>query len=113
LYFITYVGVSGGFVIPRAPAGMWILMVTSGLIGMGVGQTAYYYAIGTLGIALAGSLGLLIPLLTGVLSFIVFGEVLSLWQMLGGVVLVSGSFLLIRSRFAVIQEGLQGSGTRR
>ena len=105
-YLITYVSISGGFVIPRAPAGVWILMVISGLIGMGVGQTAYYYAIGTLGIALAGSLGLLIPLLTGVLSFIVFGEILSLWQILGGVVLISGSFLLIRSRFAAIQEGI-------
>jgi drug/metabolite transporter (DMT)-like permease len=104
LYLITHIGFSGGFVVPRAPAAMWIMMVTSGLIGMGVGQTAYYYAIGSLGIALAGSLGLLTPLITGLLSYVVFGEVLSLWQMLGGVALVAGSFLVIRSRFKAIRE---------
>jgi len=105
LYVATYLVASGGFPIPRAPAGLWAAMLLSGVVGMGVGQTAYYYAVGTLGIALAGSLGLLIPLLVGVLSFIVFGEVLSLWQILGGVVLLSGSYLVIRSRFGSLEGG--------
>jgi drug/metabolite transporter (DMT)-like permease len=104
LYLITYVGTSGGFSIPQAPWQMWVMMVTSGLIGMGVGQTAYYSAVGTLGIALAGSLGLLIPLLTGVLSYLVFGEILSLWQIFGGVILIAGCYLVIRSRFSFIRD---------
>ena len=99
LYFITYILLNGGFVWPEAPLSMWLVMIFSGIIGIGIGQTAYYFAINILGVALSASLGLLIPLLISILSFFVFGEVLSVWQLLGGAFLIGGSFLIIRVRF--------------
>ncbi len=103
LFFITYILVNGGFVWPEAPLSMWLIMIFSGIIGIGIGQTAYYFAINVLGVALSASLGLLIPLLISLLSFFVFGEVLSVWQLLGGTLLIGGSFLIIRARFKYIE----------
>jgi drug/metabolite transporter (DMT)-like permease len=104
LYLITYAALAGGLILPKAPASMWIIMLISGILGVGIGQAAYYYAIKQLGLALLSSLQLLIPFLVGILSLLVYGESLALTQILGGLVLIAGSFVVIRIRFRFVRE---------
>ncbi len=77
----------------------WILMLLSGFIGVGLGQSMYYRAVPVLGIATSTSIGLLLPFTTGLISFIVFGETLTPIQLLGGTLLIIGSYVVIKIRF--------------
>ena len=99
LFLITYIVSAGSFVIPHASAAMWAIMLTSGFLGVGLGQSLYYRSVPVLGISMVSSLGLLIPFLAGIVSFLVFGETLTVWQLAGGALLISGSYLVIRIRF--------------
>ena len=97
--FLTTYFIMEGFVIPRAPAGTWMLMILSGFVGIGLGHTLYYTSVKEVGIATSSGLNLLIPFMAGVLSYFVFGEVLTWIQFLGGAVLLLGCFFVIRVRF--------------
>ena len=99
LYFLTYLVVYRGLPLPRAPAGVWAFLVLSGLVGLGVGYSLYYRSVGILGLALSSSLTLLIPLLVGIASFFLFAERLTWVQLSGGVILLGGCYLVIRTRF--------------
>ncbi len=102
LFFLTYILAQGGLHIPSVPLSGWILMLLSGLIGVGLGQSFYYRAVPVLGIALASSIGLLTPFIASLVSYIVFGERMTIIQILGGFFLISGSYLVIRIRFSHI-----------
>ena len=97
-YLLTYI-IIDGFTIPSAPPHIWALLVVSGIIGIGVGHTLYYTSIPILGLATSSGLNLLIPFITGLLSFVVFGETFTWLQFAGGAVLVGGCYLAIRIRF--------------
>jgi drug/metabolite transporter (DMT)-like permease len=97
-FLITYLATEG-FVVPEAPPGTWLILTVSGFFGLGLGHSLYYMAVPVLGVATSSSLGLLIPLLAALISFFVYGEVLSVPQILGGIVLIGGSYVLIRTRF--------------
>jgi drug/metabolite transporter (DMT)-like permease len=99
LFFFTYLIVYRGLPFPSAPTGIWIFLGLAGLIGLGIGHSLYYRSVGILGIALSSSLALLIPLLVGVASFFLFGERLTWIQLAGGVILLTGCYLVIRARF--------------
>lgn len=99
LFFATLAAVEGGLHLPAAGPSSWGILVGSGLIGVGLGHSLYYRAMPVLGLAVSSSLSLLIPLLVGVASFVVYGERLSALQLLGGAVLLGGSYLVIRVRF--------------
>jgi drug/metabolite transporter (DMT)-like permease len=99
LFFLTYVAFYGGFPLPGAPAGVWLFLLLSGLIGLGIGHSLYYRSVGVLGLALSSSLTLLIPLLVGMASFFLFRERLTWIQLAGGVILLTGCYLVIRARF--------------
>jgi drug/metabolite transporter (DMT)-like permease len=90
-----------GFPIPAAPAIDWVLMAASGLIGVGIGQSLFYRAVPVIGVATSTSIGLLIPLLAAVISWLAFGERLSVIQMVGGFLLIAGSWFVIRLRLSV------------
>ena len=101
LFLVTYVIANRGFPVPAAPPIDWVLMVASGLIGVGLGQSLFYRAVPVIGVATSTSIGMLIPLLSTVVSWLAFGETLGPLQALGGVVLVLGSWLIIRLRLSV------------
>jgi drug/metabolite transporter (DMT)-like permease len=103
LFFLTYIVVYRGLPVPSAPTGIWAFLVLSGLIGLGVGHSLYYRSVGILGLALSSSLALLIPLLVGVASFFLFRERLTWIQLVGGLSLLSGCYLVIRARFRHIE----------
>jgi len=102
------VGVS---VFPQAPVSHWILMLLSGLIGVGIGHSLFYRAIPVLGVTLSSSLSLLTPLLTGILSFAVFAESFPPIKLAGGALLILGSYWVIRARFRRAAVRTAGSGS--
>ncbi len=101
LFLASYAAANRGFPVPGAPPMHWALMVASGLLGVGIGQSLFYRAVPVIGVATSTSIGLLIPLLAAVVSWIVFGERLSGAQIAGGVLLVLGSWFVIRLRLSV------------
>jgi len=78
---------------------MWLVLILSSLLGIAAARTLYYSCLPVLGLTLTASLGLLRPLFTLGLSFLVFGERLCPLQFLGGALLLLGCYLVIRIRF--------------
>ena len=99
LYLLTNIIVNRGLQIPKASISMWLLMFASGIIGVGIAHSAYYFSVPTLGVALCATLDLSRPFLAGIISFLVFKEYLTFPQIIGGLFLLSGSYLVIKIRF--------------
>jgi drug/metabolite transporter (DMT)-like permease len=99
LFLLSDVVLSGGLHIPTPPASVWAVLLLSGLIGVGLGHSLYYSAVPIIGVTVSSSLGLLLPLLAGVMSFIVFGERFGALQATGGALLLGGCYVVIRERF--------------
>ncbi len=99
LYLLTDILLNKGLRFPEASPGMWLLMLISGIIGVGVAHSAYYYSVPSLGVALCAVLDLSRPFLAGIISFLVFRESLTLVQIAGGILLLSGAYCVIKTRF--------------
>jgi drug/metabolite transporter (DMT)-like permease len=99
LYLLTSIIVNRGLQIPKASISMWLLMLASGIIGVGIAHSAYYFSVPTLGVALCATLDLSRPFLAGIISFLVFKEHVTFLQIVGGIFLLSGSYLVIKIRF--------------
>ena len=89
-------GGSPGILQAGVPVSAWLLLSISGVIGIGLGYSFYYQAIKGLGVTLASSMGLIIPLISMMVSYFVFGETLSAVQAAGTAALLAGCFLIIR-----------------
>lgn len=89
---------------PAAPPRAWAALCASGVIGIGMGYTFYYSSIPSLGLTLVSSLGLLIPLFTGIISFFLFGETMTPLQITGGFVLLCGCYLVTRIRLRNVED---------
>ena len=99
MFLVTELARGGPMAPPDAPAGAWVLLILSGLIGVGLGHTLYYSSVPIVGVTTASSLGLLLPFLAGLLSLVVLGERMGPLQVAGGAILLSGCYLVItRSR---------------
>ncbi len=98
-FLATHLLVDRAPLLPAASPLTWALLAGSGLIGLGLAYPLYYASLPDLGLALASSLSLLIPLLVGVFSFLALGERLSLLQVAGALLLLPGCWLIIRARF--------------
>jgi drug/metabolite transporter (DMT)-like permease len=101
LFLASHAIAGRGFPVPAATAAQWAMMIASGLVGVGLGQSLFYRAVPVIGVATSTSIGLLIPLLAAVVSWIAFGERLSALQLAGGALLVLGSWFVVRRRLAV------------
>lgn len=99
LFVLTYAAAHSGLPIPRAPASDWVVMIASGLLAIGLGQSLYYRAVPVLGVAVCSSIGLLVPLLASLVSLAAFGDRLAPLQLAGAAVLLCGSYLVVRARF--------------
>ncbi len=98
LFMASYAVVHRGFPIPSAPPIDWVVLIASGLIGVGLGQSLFYRALPVIGVATSSSLGLLLPFIASVMSWLAFGEKLSAIQIAGSLLIVAGSWLVIRRR---------------
>ena len=99
LYLLTDIVMNRGIRLPEAPLSAWLFMIISGFIGVGIAHSSYYHSVPVLGVALCASLDLSRPFIAGLLSFLIFGESLTVWQIIGGLLLLFGSYLVIRIRF--------------
>ena len=99
MFLVTELARVGSIAPPAAPPGAWVVLILSGLIGVGLGHTLYYSSVPIVGVTTASSLGLLLPFLAGIGSLIVFGERMGALQLAGGALLLAGCYLVItRSR---------------
>lgn len=99
LFLLAYLFSTDGPLIPEAPLFAWILMFLSGIIAVYLGQYLHYKCLPHLGLALTSNLSLLVPLLTGIISYFVFNEHFSLQRLFGGLLLISGAYIVIRIRY--------------
>ena len=75
-----------------------LLLVASGILCIALAHTLFYSTIKVLGVAISSTFILLSPLATGVISFLRFGETLTIVQMLFGAVLLAGGILTVWTR---------------
>jgi drug/metabolite transporter (DMT)-like permease len=101
LFVATYAFAHRGFPIPPAPLHHWLILTFSGLLAIGLGHSLFYRAITVVGVSVSASLGLLIPLITSLVSYIAFGDALSIIQIAGAAGLLGGCFLIVLVRFRV------------
>jgi drug/metabolite transporter (DMT)-like permease len=99
LFVATYAVAHGGFPMPHASAEQWLMLTASGLIAIGLGHSLFYRSVGTLGVSVSTSIGLLAPLLTCLISYVAFGDDLSVVQMVGAAILLVGCYLIVHVRF--------------
>ena len=92
-------------------AGAWALtrfqfalLVVSAFIGIALGHVFYYVAIGRLGIAVSSGIIQLQPFFTGVASYFLFEERLTVAQWFSGLAAVCGAMLMLSTRRTVASE---------
>jgi len=101
LFVATYAVAHHGFPMPHASMEQWLMLTASGLISIGLGHSLFYRSVGTLGVSVSTSMGLLAPLFTCLISYLVFGDFLSGGQMAGAAILLVGCYSIVRVRFSV------------
>jgi len=99
LFLFTYLFSTDGPLIPEAPLLAWILMFLSGIIAVYLGHYLHYKCLPHLGLALTSNLALLVPLVAGTISYFVFNEHFSLLRLFGGLLLISGAYIVIHIRY--------------
>jgi drug/metabolite transporter (DMT)-like permease len=76
----------------------WFMLAASSFIGIAISHVMYYSSLQRLGVALTVGVIQLQPILTAGGSAIAFGERLTMWQWIGGVVGVCGAVLILWPR---------------
>lgn len=90
-------------VMPIATIG---LLIISGIVGVGIGDTAYFESLNHLGSRFALLLGMLAPPMTGALAWIFMGESISLTGWLGIVITIAGIAWVITEE-QITEENIQ------
>ncbi len=80
-----------------APPRSVLIMLGSGILVVGIGNTLYYIAIQRVGTAISTNFLLSTPLVAGVLAYVILGERLTPLQMVFSAVLLTGCLLISRS----------------
>lgn len=75
---------------PVMPIATFLLLIASGVIGIGIGDTAYFESLNNLGSRLALLLGMIAPPLTGTIAWVVMGEKISLLGWVGIIITIAG-----------------------
>jgi drug/metabolite transporter (DMT)-like permease len=73
----------------------WAFLMASVLIGMGIGDTAFFESTKTLGLARAMTISTAYPLIASVLALVFFGERITLAVGLGSLVTLAGLVLIV------------------
>lgn len=103
IFLTPVVFLSGPHIFGSPGYAKWLVLVGSGLLGIAGGQALFYYLLPHLGIITASSVQLLVPFVTGILSFVLFGESITILQLVGGLLLLGGCrwVLLQKKKFMV------------
>jgi len=96
IMFITLLFEPGPSVVGAPSTLLWVLMLGSGIAGVGVGHTMFYLVVPRLGVVVTAGLQLLLPFIAGLTAFLLLGEIIKPLQLLGGSFLLGGCFILLR-----------------
>jgi drug/metabolite transporter (DMT)-like permease len=88
------------------PAGISLLILLSGTIGIATAHLLFYFSIKRIGIAICASTNLASSFITAVLSRILYRESLTPIQWIAGLVLVTGGILLVRCQIHLKKESV-------
>ena len=94
--FLVASGLVG--VLASLPIGVAIVVVVSGLVGLGVGDTLYMYALKSIGVARAVPLATSYPLFSLVWATFFLGQAVTVPAVVGTVVILIGIWLLSREK---------------
>ncbi len=81
-----------------APAEVNAVMIASGMVCIGLAHTLYFYAIQKLGVAICATMMLTTPLGAMLVSRWMFGERLTVGQLIGGALLLAGGALTLLAK---------------
>ncbi|MGB9597495.1 MAG: EamA family transporter, partial [Candidatus Poribacteria bacterium] len=71
-----------------------ILLFGSGILGVGVGNVFYYYAVRYVGTSISSIFFLLLPFSIGILGFLILNETLTFIQIIAGIFSVLGCWMV-------------------
>lgn len=94
------------------PPNAAILLLLSGAIGIGIGDTAYFWAINTLGARKALLLETLAPPVTAILAWIFLSEQLSITSVIGILLTLIGIASVVNERVPGTDQTKQGAGLK-
>ena len=95
LFFIAALFFGDLRAIGRAPPGMTVLLFLSGAFCVGIAHAFNNRSIKLIGATVSSNFVLVTPFFTGIFSHLILGEVITLCQILSGVVLIAGCAMLI------------------
>ena len=104
IYLTPFVWMQGPHVSGEPGMIKWGVLVGSGLLGIAGGQALYYFILPRMGFVPASSVQLLVPFLTGIFSFLLFDEQITVLQMAGGLLLLSGCYLVLLQRAKLLKQ---------
>ncbi len=73
----------------------WLILIGSGILGIAGGQGLYYYLLPKLGLITTSSVQLLVPFITGIFSFLMFRENITIPQIFGGCILLISCYAIL------------------
>lgn len=112
LFLVSHLAVHGPQWAFSASGGLWVVMLLSGLMGIGLGHSLFYRSVPALGVSLSNILQLTRPFFTALFSFLIFGERLSPLQMVGGALLIAGAYVVTVLRTGEHRPALKTSAAR-
>jgi drug/metabolite transporter (DMT)-like permease len=95
VYLTPITLLSGDWIIGNPGPVHWFFLVGSGLLGIAGGQGIFYRLLPRLGLVTLASVQLLVPFITGIFSFLLFREEVTLLQVLGGLLLLAGCRIIL------------------
>ncbi|MFA6504755.1 MAG: DMT family transporter [Treponemataceae bacterium] len=104
IFLTPFLFLSGSWVIGTPGLAKWLILIGSGLLGIAGGQGLYYFLLPKLGLIATSSVQLLIPFVTGVFSYFIFGEQITFLQVLGGLVLLYGCRIILVQKAKLVND---------
>ncbi len=89
------VGERGGLEALEMPGGAFVLLLVSAVVGIAIGHVLYYMSIARLGVAVSSGVLQLHPIGVAIASLLIFDEVLTRAQWLGGAISILGALMML------------------
>ncbi len=80
-----------------APKGIILILFLSGIFCVGMGNVFNYKSIKLIGVVISSNFRLITPFFTAIFSYIIFKEVLTVYQILFGAILLVGCSILMKA----------------
>ena len=103
IYLTPITLLTGDLIVGNPDPVHWFFLVGSGLLGIAGGQGIFYRLLPKLGLVTLASVQLLVPFFTGIFSFLLFREEITLLQILGGIILLGGCRIILVQKSKLIQ----------